>query len=251
MGFLKDLWNKIRGRRNWTGHGKYPGKNLRRNRFSGRRAGSYDAGTFRREPVNSPHQPINAIDRLTSLFSRLPGLGKKSAGRLVYHILDTDPGYARALGEELLVFHEAIKRCTCCGSYTETNPCAICSDPDREPVICVVERAQDVRVIEESREFRGRFHVLGGVIAPLEGISPDKLSIGELFARVRREGIREVILAMNPTVEGDTTALYIQKFLKDYPVEITRLASGLPVGGDLEYADRLTLSRSFRGRVKM
>jgi len=114
-----------------------------------------------------------------------------------------------------------------------------------------VERAQDVRVIEESREFRGRFHVLGGVIAPLEGISPDKLSIGELFARVRREGIREVILAMNPTVEGDTTALYIQKFLKDYPVEITRLASGLPVGGDLEYADRLTLSRSFRGRVKM
>jgi recombination protein RecR len=115
----------------------------------------------------------------------------------------------------------------------------------------VVERAQDVRVIEESREFRGRFHVLGGLIAPLEGIGPDKLSIGELLVRVRQEGIREVILAMNPTVEGDTTALYLQKLLKDPDLTVTRLASGLPVGGDLEYADRLTLSRSFRGRVRI
>ena len=202
-------------------------------------------------PDPSAHRSINAIDRLTSLFSKLPGLGKKSAGRLVYHILDTEPSFARALGEELLAFHQAIKRCTRCGSYTETDPCAICSDPGREPVICVVERAQDIRVIEESKEFRGRFHVLGGVIAPLEGVNPENLSIGELITRVRKEAIREVILAMNPTVEGDTTALYIQKVLKDFPVEITRLASGLPVGGDLEYADRLTLSRSFRGRVRM
>ena len=200
---------------------------------------------------NTPHKSINAIDRLTSLFSRLPGLGKKSAGRLVYHILDTDPGYARALGEELLVFHEAIKRCSNCGSYTESNPCSICSDDSREALICVVERAQDVRVIEESKEFRGRFHVLGGVIAPLEGVNPENLAIGELITRVRREKIREVILAMNPTVEGDTTALYIQKVLKDTGVDITRLASGLPVGGDLEYTDRLTLSRSFRGRIRM
>jgi recombination protein RecR len=115
----------------------------------------------------------------------------------------------------------------------------------------VVERAQDIRVIEESKEFRGRFHVLGGVIAPLEGVNPENLAIGELLTRVRREEIHEVILAMNPTVEGDTTALYIQKVLKDLNVEITRLASGLPVGGDLEYADRLTLSRSFRGRIRM
>jgi recombination protein RecR len=196
-------------------------------------------------------QTFNAIDRLTALFSRLPGLGKKSAGRLVYHILDTDPSYARALGEELLSFHHTIKRCTCCGSYTEFDPCPICTDPGREQVICVVERAQDVRVIEESREFRGRFHVLGGVIAPLEGVNPENLTIGELLVRVRREEIREVILAMNPTVEGDTTALYIQKVLKETGVEITRLASGLPVGGDLEYTDRLTLSRSFRGRIRM
>jgi recombination protein RecR len=195
---------------------------------------------------------LNAIDRLQALLSRLPGLGKKSAGRLVYHILDADPAYAHALGEELLAFHQSIKRCSRCGSFTETDPCPICSDPSRDSsVICVVERAQDVRVIEESREFRGRFHVLGGLIAPLEGISPEKLSIRELLARVRHEGIREVILAMNPTVEGDTTALYIQRVLKDTGAEITRLASGLPVGGDLEYADRLTLSRSFRGRTRL
>ena len=198
-----------------------------------------------------PQRSFNAIDRLTALFSRLPGLGKKSAGRLVYHILDVDPAYARTLGEELLAFHHAIKRCSCCGSFTETDPCSICSDTSREPLICVVERAQDVRVIEESREFRGRFHVLGGVIAPLEGVKPEDLSIGKLLARVRQEAIQEVILAMNPTVEGDTTALYIQKVLKDTGATITRLASGLPVGGDLEYADRLTLSRSFRGRITM
>ncbi|MCL1814451.1 MAG: recombination mediator RecR [Treponema sp.] len=201
--------------------------------------------------LNSPAKSLNAIDRLSSLFSRLPGLGKKSAARLVYHILDADPSYARALGEELLGFHHAIKRCTTCGSFTESNPCSICADPGREPVICVVERAQDVRVIEESKEFQGRFHVLGGVIAPLEGVNPENLSIGELLARIRRETIQEVILAMNPTVEGDTTALYIQKVLKDTGTAITRLASGLPVGGDLEYADRLTLSRSFRGRIRM
>ena len=200
---------------------------------------------------NSLRRGSNAIDRLTLLFSRLPGLGKKSAGRLVYHILDADPQYARALGEELLAFHQVIKRCSHCGSYTESNPCAICSDTSREALICVVERAQDVRVIEESKEFRGRFHVLGGVIAPLEGVNPENLAIGELVARVRREEIREVILAMNPTIEGDTTALYIQKVLQDTGVTITRLASGLPVGGDLEYTDRLTLSRSFRGRIKM
>jgi recombination protein RecR len=193
---------------------------------------------------------LNAIDRLTALFSRLPGLGKKSAARLVYHILDTDPAYARALGDELLGFHSSIKKCSVCGGFTETDPCPVCSDPARDDsIICVVERAQDIRVIEESAEFRGRFHVLGGVIAPLEGVTPDKLRIGELVARARN--VREVILAMNPTVEGDTTALYLQKILKDIQVEVTRLASGLPVGGDLEYADRLTLSRSFRGRIKL
>ena len=198
----------------------------------------------------------NALDKLVALFSKLPGLGKKSAGRLVYHILDTDPSYAKTLAAELNGLHEAIKRCSRCGSFTESDPCSICSDSSRDQtVLCVVERAQDVRVIDESREFRGRFHVLCGLIAPLEGINPGDLTISQLCSRIEEEGVKEVILALNPTIEGDTTALYIQKYLKEKlllpQLEISRLASGLPVGGDLEYADRLTLSRSFRGRIKM
>ena len=199
---------------------------------------------------------LNALDRLVALLSKLPGIGKKSASRLVYHILDAEPSYAGALAAELHGLHDAIRRCSRCGSYTETDPCPICSDPGRDrTLLCVVERAQDVRVIDESKEFRGIFHVLGGLIAPLEGVNPGDLSIGHLLRRIKDEGIREVILALNPTIEGDTTSLYIQKFLKEnltsQTVEISRLASGLPVGGDLEYADRLTLSRSFRGRIKM
>ena len=199
---------------------------------------------------------LNALDRLVTLFSKLPGIGKKSAGRLVYHILDADPSYARTLAAELQNLHEAIKRCSRCGSFTESDPCPICVDPGRDhTVLCVVERAQDVRLIDESREFRGVFHVLGGLIAPLEGVNPGDLSIGQLPERIREEGVREVILALNPTIEGDTTALYVQRFLKEkfpaQPLEVSRLASGLPVGGDLEYADRLTLSRSLRGRIKM
>jgi recombination protein RecR len=194
----------------------------------------------------------SAIDRLVMLLSRLPGVGKKSAGRIVYHILDGDPGYARLLAAELTALHQAIRRCSICGGFTETDPCPICSDSGRDHgLICVVERAQDVRIIEDAREFRGIFHVLGGLIAPLDGIGPDKLRIGELLNRVRRDGARELILAFNPTIEGDTTALYLQKLLKDLNVEVSRLASGLPVGGDLEYADKLTLSRSFRGRTKL
>ncbi|MDR1318384.1 MAG: recombination mediator RecR [Treponema sp.] len=194
----------------------------------------------------------NALDRLVTLLSKLPGVGKKSAGRISYHILDSDPSYARALAGELAGLHQAIRRCSNCGSFTETDPCPICADPGRDhSIICVVERAQDVRIIEESREFHGLFHVLGGLIAPLEGLGPNSLSIGQLVARLRGDNVKELILALNPTVEGDTTALYLQKLLKDFPVEVTRLASGLPVGGDLEYTDRLTLSRSFRGRVKV
>ena len=198
----------------------------------------------------------NALDRMVALLSKLPGIGKKSAGRLVYHILDADPSYARTLAAELEALHETIKRCSRCGSFTESDPCPICIDPGRDhTLLCVVERAQDVRVIDESREFRGLFHVLGGLIAPLEGVNPGDLAIGQLAGRIRDEAVREVILALNPTIEGDTTALYIQRFLKEklpsHSLEISRLASGLPVGGDLEYADRLTLSRSLRGRIRM
>jgi recombination protein RecR len=194
----------------------------------------------------------NAIDRLVTLLSKLPGVGKKSASRMAYHILDGPAGYAHALAGELSALHQAIRRCGICGGFTETDPCPVCSDPGRDhSLICVVERAQDLRIIEESGEFHGIFHVLGGLIAPLEGIGPGNLAIGKLVARVSGRQVREIILALNPTVEGDTTALFLQKTLKEFPVEVSRLASGLPVGGDLEYADRLTLSRSFRGRIKV
>ena len=205
--------------------------------------------------INTYHS-MNSLDKLVVLFSRLPGIGKKSASRLVYHILETDPVYAKTLAADLSLLHEVIKRCSRCGSFTESDPCSICTDPGRDhSLLCIVERAQDVRVIDESREFRGLFHVLGGLIAPLEGVNPGDLSIGQLPGRIRDEGVAEVILALNPTIEGDTTALYIHRFLKEKlpsnSLEISRLASGLPVGGDLEYADKLTLSRSLRGRIKM
>jgi len=191
------------------------------------------------------------IDRIVALLAKLPGIGKKSATRMTYHILDSDSSYARTLAQELVLLHQSIRRCGICGGFTETDPCPVCSDSSRDhSLICVVERAQDLRIIEESREFHGVFHVLGGLIAPLEGVNPGDLAVGKLLERINGE-TKEIILALNPTVEGDTTALYLQKILKNYSVEVTRLASGLPVGGDLEYTDRLTLSRSFRGRVKV
>ena len=208
----------------------------------------------------------NALDRLITLFSKLPGIGKKSAGRIAYHILDSSPVLAETLAKELAGLHKAIRKCGTCGGFTEIDPCSVCSDPGRDhSIICVVESAQDMRIIEESREFPGIYHVLGGLIAPLEGVGPADLSIDKLISRLggsRLNGsrlggadtdkqVKELILALNPTVEGDTTALYLQKLFKDFPVEVTRLASGMPVGGNIEYIDKLTLSRSFRGRVKI
>jgi recombination protein RecR len=194
----------------------------------------------------------NAIDGLVALLSKLPGVGKKSASRMAYHILENENTYALTLSEALASLHRSIFRCSICGGFTEADPCPICSDSGRDrSIICVVERPQDLRIIEESREFNGIFHVLGGLIAPLEGIGPGDLAIDALLSRIKGQNVKEIILALNPTVEGDTTALYLHKLLKDFPVEITRLASGLPVGGDLEYTDRITLSRSFRGRIKI
>lgn len=195
---------------------------------------------------------MNAIDELVVLLTRLPGVGKKSAQRMAWHILEGDDAFAHNLALRIERLKSSIHRCSECGSWSESDPCPVCADPLRDrSVICVVERPQDVRVIEDSREYRGLFHVLGGVIAPLEGMGPEKLRIAELGERLRRHPVREIIIALNPTVEGDTTALYLQRVFKDAGVEMSRLASGLPVGGDLEYADRLTLSRSFRGRFRM
>ncbi len=192
---------------------------------------------------------MNALDDLISSLSRLPGIGKKSAARIAHYLLKSDRSICDRLARDISVIHDLIHPCSLCGAYTETEVCPVCSDPARDKtLVCVVEQPQDVQTIEAVREYTGLFHVLGGVIAPLDGIGPDQLRISSLLSRIQENAVREVILATNPTVEGDTTALYIQRILKNSDVVVTRLASGLPVGGDLEYADKLTLSRSFRGR---
>ena len=196
---------------------------------------------------------MNALEDLIDNLCRLPGIGKKSAARLAYHILKQDPPYAHRLADSLYKLHDSIKPCPVCGAFTDQDVCDICSDPTRGgSCICVVEQPQDVSTLMSIGEYRGLFHVLGGVIAPLEGIGPEQLRIASLVKRIGNgTAVKEVILATNPTIEGDTTALYIQKVLRDLPVEVTRLASGLPVGGDLEYTDKLTLMRSFKGRIKI
>lgn len=195
---------------------------------------------------------MNALEELAESFSRLPGIGKKSATRIATHLLKVDSGFLQRFAHQLTTLQERIKPCSICGAYTEVEPCWICSNPARERnVICVVEQPQDVQTIEASREYQGLFHVLGGVISPLDGVGPENLSFGRLLERIRGGSISEVIIATNPTVEGDTTALYLQRLLADCSLTVTRLASGLPVGGDLEYADRLTLARSFRGRTAL
>ncbi len=196
---------------------------------------------------------MNALEDLIDNLCRLPGIGKKSAARLAYHILKQDPPYAHRLADSLYKLHDSIRPCPVCGAFTDQDVCDICSDPTRDgSCICVVEQPQDVSTLMSIGEYRGLFHVLGGVIAPLEGIGPEQLRIVSLVKRIGNgTAVKEVILATNPTIEGDTTALYIQKVLRDLPVEVTRLASGLPVGGDLEYTDKLTLMRSFKGRIKI
>lgn len=196
---------------------------------------------------------MNALEDLIDNLCRLPGIGKKSAARLAYHILKQDPPYAHRLADSLYKLHDSIRPCPVCGAFTDQDVCDICSDPTRDgSCICVVEQPQDVSTLMSIGEYRGLFHVLGGVIAPLEGIGPEQLRIASLVKRIGNgAAVKEVILATNPTIEGDTTALYIQKVLRDLPVEVTRLASGLPVGGDLEYTDKLTLMRSFKGRIKI
>lgn len=193
---------------------------------------------------------MNALEELAESFSRLPGIGKKSGMRLATHILQADSSFVQRFSQQILNLQQRIKPCSICGAFTEADPCYICSNPLRDrSLLCVVEQPLDVQIIEASREFQGLFHVLGGVISPLDGIGPEQLSIGKLLEKVKSENITEVIIATNPTVEGDTTALYLQRVLADTGVKISRLASGLPVGGDLEYADKLTLARSFRGRT--
>jgi len=195
---------------------------------------------------------VNALERLISNLARLPGLGRKSASRIAYFLLRADESLVQSLAEDLGRLRQTIRSCSICGTYTDVDPCRICTDPRRDQsVICVVEEPRDVLTIESIHEHRGLYHVLMGAISPIDGVGPGNLRIDGLLQRVRRGGVQEVILATNPTVEGETTALYLLKVLKESQVKVSRIAFGLPVGGDLEFADKQTLTRSFKGRAAL
>ena len=192
------------------------------------------------------------VQRVIDELARLPGIGRKTAQRLAFHLLHVEAGDAVRLGQSIIDLRDQVRLCVRCFNVTAEEQCAICRDPRRDPtLVCVVERAQDIAVIERTQEFEGRYHVLGGSISPIEGIGPDQLRMKELVARVANESITEVIAATNPTVEGDTTALYLARLLKPLGVTVSRLASGLPVGGDLDYADEITLGRALAGRREL
>lgn len=189
------------------------------------------------------------VQELIDQFGRLPGIGPKSAQRIAFHILET-PGFdVSRLAQLLAEVREKVRFCEVCGNVSEQERCAICRDPRRNPaLICVVEDAKDVAAIERTREFRGLYHVLGGAISPMAGIGPDDLRIASLMTRLADGTVQEVILATNPNLEGEATATYLSRLLITLDIRVTRLASGLPVGGDLEYADEVTLGRAFEGR---
>lgn len=192
------------------------------------------------------------VQRLIDEFARLPGVGQKSAQRLAFHLLNAEAADAQRLADAITDMKASVHLCSRCFNVTAENECSICLDVRRDPtVICVVERAQDIPVIERTQQFTGRYHVLGGAISPIAGIGPETLRMRELVARVESEGVTEVIAATNPTVEGDTTALYLSRLLKPLDVRVSRLASGLPVGGDIDYADEITVGRALAGRQEI
>ena len=189
------------------------------------------------------------VQDLIDELGRLPGVGPKSAQRIAFHLLQADPVDVRRLADVLLEVKAKVKFCVTCFNVSEDEQCRICRDPRRDPTaLCVVEEYKDVVAIERTREFRGRYHVLGGAISPIDGIGPDQLRIRELMTRLADGVVTEVILATDPNLEGEATATYLTRMLKVMDLRVTRLASGLPVGGDLEYADEVTLGRAFAGR---
>jgi len=190
-----------------------------------------------------------AVQDLIDELGRLPGIGPKSAQRIAFHLLAAEPADVGRLAAALQRVKDEVKFCTICGNVAGAEQCRICLDPRRdETVICVVEEPKDVVAIERTREFRGRYHVLGGAISPIEGIGPDDLRVRELLERLRDGTVTELILATDPNLEGEATATYLARLIKPMGLRVTRLASGLPVGGDLEYADEVTLGRAFSGR---
>ena len=192
---------------------------------------------------------IESIEKLTTQLARLPGIGRKTAQRLAYHILSVQKEQATELAEAILSAREKVHPCPICGAFTDRELCEICADPKRtDEVICVVSDARDVLSMEKTREFRGHYHVLNGSLSPLNGIGPGALRINALLERCKSGAVREVILATNPDVEGEATAAYIAKLLKPLGVTATRIAHGIPIGGNLEYTDEVTLAKALEGR---
>ncbi len=189
------------------------------------------------------------IAKLIEEFAKMPGIGKRTAERLAYYVLKLSKEEVNTFADALIAAKEEIIFCPICQSLTDQEPCEICSDPRRDSsLICVVEKPKDVIKFEKTREFKGLYHVLHGAMSPMEGIGPDDIRIKELLIRVTEHDVKEVIMATNPNVEGETTAMYIAKLLKPFNVKVTRLAHGIPVGGELEYADEVTLTRALEGR---
>ena len=193
-----------------------------------------------------------SISDLTSALSKLPGVGPRSAERIALHLVQTDPAVVRHLADVIVLAREKIHFCTTCGALTEKSPCTICDDPRRDPaIVCVVERAVDILSVEKSGSFRGKFHVLGGKISPLDGVDPEDLRIAELETRLTQEPIQELIIALGTDVEGDATSFYLAKRFQRPQLKISRIAYGLPAGSGLEFADELTLNRALEGRREM
>ena len=192
------------------------------------------------------------LEILINELSKLPGIGGKTAQRLAFHILSLDEKEVRQLASSLTNAREQMKYCSVCGNLTDTDPCRICSDPSRrQDVICVVESPRDVMAMERIREFNGLYHVLHGVISPMEGIGPEDINLKSLIARLQTSDVKELIVATNPNIEGEATAMYIARLIKPAGIQVSRIAHGIPVGGDLEYADEVTLLKSLEGRRQL
>jgi len=192
----------------------------------------------------------DSLERITQQFSRFPGIGKKTAQRMAFQLLEWNPDDVKRLGEVIIESNEKLTNCSICHLITEADPCPVCMDTRRDDsIICIVEDSKDVVAIEETSRFSGKYHILGGVLSPLEGVGPDQLNFQKLLARL--DEVKEVIIAMNPSVEGETTSLYLGRILQDRDVKVTRLARGIPSGGDLEYIDGVTLGRALDDRHEL
>lgn len=189
------------------------------------------------------------ISRLIEEFSKLPGVGRKTAQRLAFHVINMNMNDVEALSKAIIEAKKEIKYCSICYNITDKDPCSMCSNKNRDSgTICVVEDPRDVAAMEKTKEFHGQYHVLNGVISPMDGIGPDMIRVKELIQRLGNQEVREVIMATNPTIEGEATAMYIARLLKPMGIKVTRIAHGLPVGGDLEYADEVTITKALEGR---